>query len=118
MKCLVNSTNGFMILSDSFATEVFKQSFLQVFNKDAAGFLNMGFNATLEVITSKELKICGLIGPVTSANKKSGCLGETVIRKYIQKRFLIDCFLGNWSCWYLRLEIMLYSSKDYLFYIL
>jgi len=49
MKSLVNSTGGFMILSDSFTTAIFKQSFQRVFNKDAQGNLQMGFNATLDV---------------------------------------------------------------------
>jgi protein transport protein SEC23 len=49
MKSLVNTTNGFMVLSDSFNTVVFKQSFLRIFNKDGEQNLQMGFNATLEV---------------------------------------------------------------------
>ena len=49
MKSMPNSTNGVIVLSDSFATSIFKQSFLRMFNKDAAGFLEMGFNATFDV---------------------------------------------------------------------
>lgn len=49
MKSMVNSTGGFMILSDSFTTAIFKQSFNRVFTKDAQGNLQMGFNATLDV---------------------------------------------------------------------
>lgn len=44
-----NSTNGVIVLSDSFATSIFKQSFLRVFNKDDQDFLQMGFNATFDV---------------------------------------------------------------------
>ncbi|KAI8998101.1 hypothetical protein BC832DRAFT_566185 [Gaertneriomyces semiglobifer] len=79
MKALVNMTNGNMVLSDSFNTAIFKQSFIRLFNKDNEGFLQMGFNATLEVQTTKELKVCGLIGPAVSGNKKSACVGETEI---------------------------------------
>ena len=78
MKSLMNNTNGFIVLSDSFSSSVFKQSFARLFVKDKEGFLKMGFNATLEVQTSRELKVCGLIGPATSANKKAACVGETV----------------------------------------
>ena len=46
---MVNSTGGYMILSDSFTTAIFKQSFQRVFNKDSQGNLLMGFNATLDV---------------------------------------------------------------------
>ena len=49
MKSLPNSTNGVIVLSDSFATSIFKQSFLRVFNKDDQGNLAMGFNATFDV---------------------------------------------------------------------
>lgn len=49
MKSLSNFTNGVMVLSDSFATSIFKQSFLRVFAKDANGHLEMGFNATFDV---------------------------------------------------------------------
>lgn len=59
--------------------ELFKQSFTRFFQKDEHGALNMGFNATFEVQTSKELKVCGLIGQAVSANKKSPCVGETEI---------------------------------------
>lgn len=79
MKSLSNYTNGFMILSDSFQTSIFKQSFQRIFNKDAEGHLQMGFNATFDVQTTKELKISGLIGHAISANKKSASVGETEI---------------------------------------
>ena len=52
MKSLPNSTNGVMVLSDSFATSIFKQSFLRVFVKDDQGNLQMGFNATFDVQVS------------------------------------------------------------------
>ena len=49
MKSLPNSTNGVIVLADSFATSIFKQSYLRVFNKDADGHLEMGFNATFDI---------------------------------------------------------------------
>ncbi|KAI0667265.1 copii coat protein [Trametes maxima] len=79
MKSMPNSTNGAIVLSDSFATSIFKQSFLRMFNKDAAGFLEMGFNANFDVQTTKELKVSGMIGHGISAGKKSPCVGETEI---------------------------------------
>ncbi|KAF8940552.1 protein transporter SEC23 [Dissophora ornata] len=79
MKSMVNSTGGFMVLSDSFTTSIFKQSFQKIFEKDAEGNLKMGFNATLAVQTTKELKICGLIGHAVSLDKKTASVGETEI---------------------------------------
>lgn len=41
--------------------------------------LDMGFNAVVEVQTSKELRVCGAIGHVTSLNKKTpGVSADTV----------------------------------------
>ncbi|KAG2353647.1 hypothetical protein BDR07DRAFT_1432510 [Suillus spraguei] len=39
----------------------------------------MGFNATFDVQTAKELKVSGLIGHAISIGKKSACVGETEI---------------------------------------
>ncbi|KAG1799771.1 uncharacterized protein HD556DRAFT_1455080 [Suillus plorans] len=77
MKSLPNSTNGVIVLSDSFATSIFKQSFLCMFNKDDQDFLQISFNVTFN--TTKELKVSGLIRHAISAGKKSACVGETEI---------------------------------------
>lgn len=70
-------TGGSVVLSDSFSTAIFKQSFVKFFKKlesvegneeqnaDAGEYLDMGFNATLEVKTGVDLKIEGLIGNAT-----------------------------------------------------
>ncbi|KAF8656471.1 hypothetical protein AX16_002522 [Volvariella volvacea WC 439] len=79
MKMLPGHTNGVIVLADSFATSIFKQSFLRLFDKDDQGHLQMGFNATFDVQTTKELRVSGLIGHAISANKKSPCVGETEI---------------------------------------
>ncbi|KDE07582.1 protein transporter SEC23 [Microbotryum lychnidis-dioicae p1A1 Lamole] len=79
MKSLANFTNGYMILADSFNMSLFKQSFQRVFVKDEQGHLQMGFNATFDVQTTKELKVSGMIGHAISANKKSNWVGETEI---------------------------------------
>jgi protein transport protein SEC23 len=87
MKGLANSTGGHMILTDSFTSSQFKQSFVRVFEKDDDDNLLMGFNASLEVVTTKELKVTGLIGHAVSLNKKSSSVGET------------ECGIGNTSAW-------------------
>jgi protein transport protein SEC23 len=87
MRGLANSTGGNMILTDSFTSSMFKQSFVRVFDKDDNDNLLMGFNASLEVLTTKELKVTGLIGHAISMNKKSGSVGET------------ECGIGNTCSW-------------------
>lgn len=79
MKSLVNSTNGYIVLSDSFSMSLFKQSFTRIFKRDKNGELKMGFNGQLEVQVSKELRVCGLIGNAFSGNQKSPFVGETEI---------------------------------------
>lgn len=80
---LVEATGGHMVLGDSFGQSVFKESLRRVFRvceppQDGSsppspddGMMQMGFGATLEVLTSREFKISGAIGPVTSLGKKS-----------------------------------------------
>ena len=76
-----------MILTDSFTSSQFKQSFVRAFDKDAQDNLTMGFNASLEVLTTKEIKVTGLIGHAVSLNKKSNSVGE------------IECGIGNTCSW-------------------
>ena len=53
MRSLSNFTNGVMVLSDSFATTIFKEAFFRLFDKDEQGHLTMGFNATFDVQVRK-----------------------------------------------------------------
>ncbi|EEB07454.1 GTPase activating protein Sec23a [Schizosaccharomyces japonicus yFS275] len=79
MKSATTATGGHMILSDAFTTSIFRQSFQRIFTRDATGQLSVGFNASMEVLTTKELRISGLIGHAVSMNKKSSNVGETEI---------------------------------------
>jgi protein transport protein SEC23 len=79
MRSLPNSTGGHLVLSDSFTTSIFKQSLMRMFSTDDEGSLEMAFNATLDVKTSKEIKVSGLIGHAVSAGSKSIYVGETEI---------------------------------------
>lgn len=79
MKSLSNFTGGNMILAESFATNMFKQSCQRIFLKDANGNLQMAFNATFDVQVSKELRICGLIGPAISMEKRNASCSDTEI---------------------------------------
>lgn len=74
----MNSTGGVLILSDSFKSAIFKQSCQRLFEKSnvqmdgqPAEYLKMAFNGVFEVQVSRELKVCGLIGPAVSLNKKT-----------------------------------------------
>ncbi|XP_069807474.1 protein transport protein Sec23A [Dendropsophus ebraccatus] len=79
MKCCPNHTGGYMVMGDSFNTSLFKQTFQRVFTKDTQGDFKMGFGGTLEIKTSREIKISGAIGPCVSLNAKGPCVSENEI---------------------------------------
>jgi len=79
MKVLADRTGGYMVMSDSFSMHVFKDSFRKVFECDEAGYLKLGYNAKIEVFTSREFKCCGAVGALTSLQKKGPCVAETEI---------------------------------------
>ena len=72
-------TGGKVVLGDSFGQSVFKDSFKRIFKKDANGDLEMGFAATLEVLTSREISVLGAIGACTSLKKKAPYVADTEI---------------------------------------
>lgn len=45
-------------MSDSFSMNVFKDSFRKIFEADSTGYLQHAYNAKLEVLCSKEFKVC------------------------------------------------------------
>jgi len=79
MRHLVKRTGGVVIQADEFDSPMFKHSFQKLFTRNAKGDLDMAFNGTLEVQTSREIKACGAIGHVASKNKKSSSVAETEI---------------------------------------
>lgn len=77
MQSLSNSTGGVMVLNDAFTTSIFKQSLQRVFSKDDQGNLVMGFNATFDVLTTRDLKVSGVIGHCVSTNHKNANVSDT-----------------------------------------
>ncbi|KAK7103754.1 protein transport protein Sec23A-like isoform X2 [Littorina saxatilis] len=79
MKFCPKYTGGHMVMGDSFNTSLFKQTFQRVFSKDQKGEFKMAFGATLEVKTSRELKVSGAIGPCVSLGVKGQSVSDTEI---------------------------------------
>lgn len=79
MQELVKKTGGLVVVADSFNDAMFKQSYQRIWQRDVNGNLPMAFNATLEVFTSRDVKVCGAIGHCASLSKKASQLGETEI---------------------------------------
>merc|ERR1711931_157603 len=68
-----------MVMGDSFNSSLFKQSFQKVFNKDTKGDFKMAYGATVEIKTSRELRVQGAIGHAVSMNAKGPTVSETEI---------------------------------------
>ncbi|EDO39141.1 predicted protein [Nematostella vectensis] len=79
MKFCPNLTGGHMVMGDSFNTALFKQTFQRVFAKDVRSEFKMSFGGTVEVKTSRELKVSGAIGPCISMDRKGPNVSETEI---------------------------------------
>ena len=80
MKALVEQTNGYLIMTDSFTKDEFKNSFKKIFERDINGALRLAFNSVVELVPSRDVKICGAVGPGASAGKKTAAyLSDTEI---------------------------------------
>ncbi|EPR59669.1 Sec23/Sec24 trunk domain-containing protein [Toxoplasma gondii RUB] len=79
MKVMTEKTGGCVVMGDSFSINVFKDSLRKFFETDSTGFLKMGFNAKIEVLCSKEFKVCGAIGPCTGTGKKGCQVSDTIV---------------------------------------
>ena len=66
-------------MTDSFGNPVFKESFKKFFEVDDNGELKMGFLAQIKHLCSKEVKINGSIGQVTSLKLKTPYVSDTEI---------------------------------------
>uniref|UniRef100_A0A2P2NI04 Protein transport protein SEC23 n=1 Tax=Rhizophora mucronata TaxID=61149 RepID=A0A2P2NI04_RHIMU len=71
LKIPVESSGGFMMLGELFESDQFRKCMRYMFNRDEEGNVKMYFDATIEVVTTKEVKICGALGPCVSLRKKN-----------------------------------------------
>merc|ERR1712130_887633 len=67
------ATGGLLVMDDSFTHGVFINSIKGTFARDETdnNDLLMAFRGELKVLTSRDLKVRGVIGPVTSMGKKN-----------------------------------------------
>lgn len=79
MKSCFESTGGYYVMTDSFGNPVFKESFKKFFEVDENGELKMGFLASIKAQCSKEIKIQGAIGQVSSLKTKNNYVSDAEI---------------------------------------
>jgi protein transport protein SEC23 len=83
----VEATGGLTVLGDSFGQSVFKESLRRVFQTypddvpQDGGKMMMTFGGSLEVLTSREFKVSGAIGPVTSLQKNGPNVSDLEVGK-------------------------------------
>lgn len=69
MKYITEKTGGLMVSTDSFSTQVFKETFKKLFETNDDGNLKMCFKGTCEILLTKPLKIKGALGHLVSLKK-------------------------------------------------
>ena len=79
MRSLSEKTGGYLVLTDTYNSDVFKLSLQKIFSRDDTGALQMGFNATIQLFTSADIKISGAIGPGFSLKKKGPSVSDIEI---------------------------------------
>ncbi|CAI9762691.1 unnamed protein product [Fraxinus pennsylvanica] len=79
LKVPVESSGGFMMLGESFGSEQFRKCLRQMFDRDDFGNLKICFDATIEIVTTKDVKICGAVGPCTSMRKMNNSVSNKEI---------------------------------------
>lgn len=79
MKLLAEKTGGIVVSQESFDSDVFRETYKKLFERDINGFLKMGFAGRLDMYVSKELKIQGAIGPCISNKKGGPMVAETTL---------------------------------------
>jgi len=79
LKDPVERSGGFMMLVESFESSQFRKCLRHIFSRDEEGNLKMYFDATIEIVTTKDLKICGALGPCVSLHKKNNLVSNNEI---------------------------------------
>lgn len=72
MKCLVEKTGGYMVLTDSFSTIPFKDTFRKIFDLDEEGNLKMTFRGKIDLFVTTPLRISGGIGHMVGLGNTTG----------------------------------------------
>lgn len=76
----IERSGGFVVLAESFESDQFRKCLRHLFkHDDDEGFLKMNFDATIEIVTTNDVKISGALGPCMSLRKKNASVSETEV---------------------------------------
>jgi protein transport protein SEC23 len=76
LRSCCENTGGELLLTDTFENPCFKETYKRFWRKNEDGTLQMGFNATMDVRCSPDMKILGSIGAMTSLNRKTDYISK------------------------------------------
>ncbi|CAN8267693.1 unnamed protein product [Cochlearia groenlandica] len=79
LRCSVEMSGGFLLLGETFESEQFKKCLRHIFSRDVEGNLKMYFDVSIEVVTTKDMRISGALGPVVSLKRKNDIVSDTEI---------------------------------------
>ncbi|KAM1038841.1 hypothetical protein ACFX13_034195 [Malus domestica] len=79
LKVPVEKSGGFMLLGESFSSNQFRKCLSHIFTRDEGGYLKMYFDATIEIVTTKDIKICGALGPCVSLREVNDLVSSSEI---------------------------------------
>jgi len=79
LKVCVQAAGGFILASDSWKQQPFRMSLNKFLKRKDDGNLEIGLNATLDVVTSGSWKVMGVIGPCVGTGRKSSSVADSEI---------------------------------------
>jgi protein transport protein SEC23 len=81
MKPAIERTGGVAVQADTFANPVFRESLKRLLAppSDTAAHLGTAAAATLEVIPSRDVRVCGALGPAAPADRRGPAVAETAV---------------------------------------
>ena len=81
MKVCAEKTGGMTVLAESFANTVFKTSCARMFSVDGEDALGVSSGGVFEVITSRDVRTAGCVGPCAALDKKTlpGAVADAAI---------------------------------------
>jgi len=83
MKSCIERTGGLMVLTDSFGTPLFKDSFSKIFELDENGDLKMCFRGKMDFFITKPYTVQGVIGYSSSVDVKNQKTLDMISRETI-----------------------------------
>ncbi|XP_021727546.1 protein transport protein SEC23-like [Chenopodium quinoa] len=97
LKAPVERSGGFMMLGEVFDSDHFKKCLHHLFKCDNNGNLKMCFDASIEVVTTNDVKICGALGPCVSLRKRNSLVSDNEIGEASTNAWKL-CSLTNKTC--------------------